>query len=266
MAKPNPKLLPALRAEYQNLFDSCVIRPARKTQVDALVDKIRLNRARYEEIGNPLGIPWYFIGAVHSLETSLSFKKHLHNGDPLTARTSHVPAGRPASGTPPFSWKESANDALKLKNLDQWLDWSLPAVLYKLEEYNGFGYRKFHPEVNSPYLWSFSEQYTAGKFVADGIFDPNAISKQCGAAVILFALFASAEIDFQADAPMPIIEKLETEVFFSNSRKSFLAEQLQLALNRMEGISIVVDGIPGTATSDALNALRGHFLPGDPRA
>ncbi|MDQ3815011.1 MAG: hypothetical protein M3347_13810, partial [Armatimonadota bacterium] len=27
--------------------------------------------------------------------------------------------------------------------------------------------------------------YTKGKFVADGVFDPNAVSKQCGAAVLL---------------------------------------------------------------------------------
>ena len=50
---------------------------------------------------------------------------------------------------------------------------------------NGFGYRRFHSGVLSPYLWSYSNHYTSGKYVADGTFDPDAVSKQCGSAVIL---------------------------------------------------------------------------------
>jgi lysozyme family protein len=48
------------------------------------------------------------------------------------------------------------------------------------------GYRR--RGVPSPYLWSFSNLYTKGKFVADGHFDANAVSAQCGAAVMLKAL------------------------------------------------------------------------------
>jgi lysozyme family protein len=260
--KPNPKLLPPLRAEYQALFDTLVVRPERREAVEALLDRIKLNRARYEAVGEPLGIPWYFIGAVHSLESSLGFKKHLHNGDPLSGRTVQVPAGRPQTGQPPFTWEASAADALKLKNLHRWLDWSVPGLLYKLEEYNGFGYRKFHPEVKSPYLWSFSTHFTKGKFVKDGVFDPNAPSEQCGAAVILFQLSKLGAIEFQPDDPTPIIEQLSGVVQFD--KKSLSAEQLQLALNRVPPISIEVDGVPGRKTSDALNQVTGRFLPGDP--
>jgi len=39
-----------------------------------------------------------------------SFKLHLHNGDPLTARTVNVPKGRPKTGQPPFAWGISAKD------------------------------------------------------------------------------------------------------------------------------------------------------------
>lgn len=35
------------------------------------------------------------------------------------------------------------------------------------------------------FLWSFSTIYEKGKFVADGKFDANAVSKQCGAALLL---------------------------------------------------------------------------------
>ena len=117
------------------------------------------------------------------MECGFNFGTHLHNGDPLSARTVHVPKGRPADGEPPFTWLESARDSLVLKKLDRIDDWSLPHMLYLLEAYNGFGYR---PQfVPTPYLWSFSNLYTAGKFTADGKFDANAVSKQCGAAVML---------------------------------------------------------------------------------
>ena len=62
-------------------------------------------------------------------------------------------------------------------------DWSLPGVLYQLEKYNGFGYRPLG--IPSPYLWSFSNHYTRGKFTSDNHFDPNAVSQQVGAAAIL---------------------------------------------------------------------------------
>jgi lysozyme family protein len=174
-----------LRAEYQNLFDTCQLDPGAQGEVDLLAAKIVQNRHRYEDVGTPLSIPWYFLGVIHNMESSQRFDRHLHNGDPLTARTVHVPAGRPASGDPPFTWEASATDALQLEGLDRVTDWSFPALLYRVEKYNGFGYRNHHPEVLSPYLWSGSNHYTKGKFVADGQFDPDAVSKQRGAAVIL---------------------------------------------------------------------------------
>jgi lysozyme family protein len=177
--------LKALKSDYQLLFDSCLIGPSRARTVDQAVARIRANRARYEAAGGALGVPWYVAGLIHMMESSGSFDGHLHNGDPLTARTTHVPAGRPKTGTPPFTWEESATDALEGQGFGKWTDWSVPGILYKLEAYNGWGYRENHPEVNSPYLWSFSNHYTKGKYVADGTFSATAVSAQCGAAVML---------------------------------------------------------------------------------
>ncbi|HMG09389.1 MAG TPA: hypothetical protein VK609_12805 [Mucilaginibacter sp.] len=134
--------------------------------------------------GGGAGIPWYFIACVHYMECSFSFNKHLHNGDPLTGYTVQVPANRPKVGHgPPFTFEESAIDALKLMKYDKVTNWSLPFILQKLEGYNGFGYSK--RGIHSPYLWSFSNQYTKGKYVKDGVFNADAVSQQLGAAVIL---------------------------------------------------------------------------------
>ena len=175
-----------LRQQYQSLFDSCVIDPKHADDVTQAIARILSKQARYQAVAKPLGIPWYFVGLVHNLECSLNFNLHLHNGDPLTARTIHVPAGRPLQGHPPFTWEQSANDALALRGLAHLSDWSLPAVLYRLEGYNGYGYHFLRAPINSPYLWSFSNHYARGKFVGDGEFNPNAVSDQCGSAVLLF--------------------------------------------------------------------------------
>ena len=181
----------AHRRRYELLYESCLTRPNRKASVNALAKKIRANRKRYEKVGKAVGVPWYVVGIIHSLEASGNFTRHLHNGDPLSARTLHVPAGRPKTGKPPFTWEQSAIDALRGRGLGTWSDWSIPGTLYQLEAYNGFGYRDHHPNVPSPYLWSFSNHYTRGKYVADGRFSASAVSQQVGAALLLKQLAGS---------------------------------------------------------------------------
>jgi lysozyme family protein len=181
------------RRRYELLYESCLCRPSRKATVNVLAKKIRANRQRYQKIGRAVGVPWYVVGIIHSLEAGGDFTRHLHNGDPLTSRTVHVPAGRPVRGKPPFTWEQSAIDALRGRGLGAWKDWSVPGTLYQLEAYNGFGYRDHHPTVPSPYLWSFSNHYTRGKYIADGRFSPKAVSQQVGAALLLKQLVAAPQ-------------------------------------------------------------------------
>ena len=63
-------------------------------------------------------------------------------------------------------------------------DWNLARMLYRIEAYNGFRSRELHA-TNSPYLWSFSNHYAKGKFVADNQWSASSVSQQCGAAVML---------------------------------------------------------------------------------
>lgn len=187
-------LTPKLKKEYEDLFATCTVNADNRKAAEKIRDKIIANKITYQTVESTTGVPWYVISVIHSLEGSLNFKTHLHNGDPLTAKTIHVPKGRP-TGTPPFTWEQSAKDALEFDNLTTVSKWTLPVILFKLEGFNGFGYRTRHPEVLTPYLWSFSNHYKKGKFVEDGKFDPNAVSKQCGAAVILNLLAAGKNIE-----------------------------------------------------------------------
>jgi len=65
-------------------------------------------------------------------------------------------------------------------------DWSPAGTLTMLEQYNGLGY--FNKGIPSPYVWSGTNQYTKGKYVADGVFDPNAVDQQLGCAGLLMEM------------------------------------------------------------------------------
>lgn len=175
----------ATQAGYANLWARAKLRPERRAAARAVATRISGSRSRYAAAALG-GMPWWWVGITHNLEAGGSFTKHLHNGDPLTARTTHVPAGRPLTGSPPFTWEASARDAMTMHNLGAVGDWSIPRCLYEFERYNGFGY--VARKVNSPYVWSFTDQYACGKYVADGRYDPAAVSQQCGAAAALMAL------------------------------------------------------------------------------
>lgn len=262
-------LTDALRDEYGRLFDTCLIRSARMQAVEQLTGKLAANAARYRAVGASLGVPWFFVAVIHNMEAGQRFTAHLHNGDPLSARTKHVPAGRPKTGHPPFTWEASAIDALGMKGLGAGTDWSLSGMLYQLERYNGWGYRRHHPHVLSPYLWSFSNHYTSGKYVADGTWSETAVSRQCGAAVLLRRM-AEQGIAVFPDQPGP--GPKDPPLLVRYSRKKFSrpeetqrAIDLQRWLNTFPGIFVKEDGVPGDRTSNAFRKVTGSFLPGDPR-
>ena len=262
-------LTPELRHEYQNLFDTCVIRAERRAGVEPLVSQLLEHKDRYQTVGNQTDVPWYIIAVIHNMESSQRFTRHLHNGDPLTARTVQVPAGRPVAGNPPFAWEESAVDALVFEKFDRVEDWSLPGALFQLEKFNGVGSR--NRGINTPYLWGFSTHYAKGKFVADGVFDPNAVSQQCGAAVLLRRMVDEGAIGIPGriePSTAGDVEAIGALVEFSRDKRTIQAVRLQKLLNRFPGISVRLtpDGVPGRNTSDAFKAVTGRFMTGDPRA
>lgn len=182
-----------LADEYQTLFGLARLRGEFAEEADWHLAMMRRARPRYEAVAARAEVPWQFIAAIHGLEASFNFRAHFHNGDfPLTQRTRQVPAGRPLRWLPPSDWESSAIDALRHLGFMGQSDWSLPRMLYRIEAFNGFGYRRYGRP--SPYLWSFSSIYERGKFVADGRYDPRARSQQCGAAVMLKLLELNGEL------------------------------------------------------------------------
>lgn len=173
---------------YSKLWDTMKVSPEWARKADAIGKKIIASQSRYATAVAGTAVPWWFIAIVHAMECSLRFDQHLHNGDPLTARTTRVPKGRPPTGSPPFTWEESARDAITFERLDEIDDWSLASALYHWHRYNGINNEYKRRGIPTPYLWSGSQHYRKGKYVADHVFDPEAVSQQVGAAVLLKAL------------------------------------------------------------------------------
>lgn len=187
-----PQLLPtyaATRAEYKRLLASAEVRPSVEKAVERAAKTIWANRARYKRVADEIGMPWHMLACIHWRESGGNFSKHLHNGDPLTARTRRVPAGLPRTGNPPFTWEESALDAVGTEphNFRVVPSWEDERVLYELEKYNGWGYRR--PGFpKSPYLWAGTQHYTQGKYTSDRVYNSTVRDQQLGCVPIWLKL------------------------------------------------------------------------------
>ena len=193
-----------MQAGYRNMWAGMKVRPDKRAALDKAARKIIDGRVRYQQVEAKTGVPWFMIGVIHYRESSCNFNTHLHNGDPLSKRTTRVPANRPKTGSPPFPWDESAIDALTMPphQLNQIEEWPIERIGYELEKYNGWGYLG---KTNSPYLWSGSNHYTSGKYIADHVFSREAVDAQMGTLVLIKVLSEIVqEVADRITAPSPI--------------------------------------------------------------
>ena len=59
---------PQLRNEYRQRFRTAEVNANRKALVAGVVDSLVAKKARYERVGDPLDIPWWFVAVIHDLE------------------------------------------------------------------------------------------------------------------------------------------------------------------------------------------------------
>ena len=182
--------LSVLKPHYEELFNNCLLRNRWLDQISATAEQIVNFKDQYQAVEAQTTVPWWFVGILHYRD--LNFQEaHLHNGDPLTNRTVNPPQGYPV--TPPgngyaYTFVESACDILRLRKFDVAKDRSIPAWLWRLEGWKGFGYASLG--LNSEYLWNGTNHFGSGNnqglILADGSFDPNGTSQQVGAAALVW--------------------------------------------------------------------------------
>lgn len=252
------KLTKELEADYVRLWKTCSLRVGTPERAAPICRAIVEHAAVYKRIVQGSSLPWYFVGCLHHMETGGSFEKHLHNGDSLKHRTVQVPRGRPVHGTPPFTFEDSARDALNMHDLLRTDVFTPTMLMYEAERYNGFGYRLHNPQVLSPYLWAGTNHYTQGKYTADGKFDPRAVSKQIGVCALLLCMSQ------HGTDVAPTAQALPARIVYSQAYNKDV-EALQTFLNLRFSCDLKVDGIAGNATSDAFQTVFGVRLLNDPR-
>lgn len=190
-----------LKSEYAKLWSSMKIRPEREKAVTNIATKLLGHKSIYQAAEKATGVPWFVIAAWHNRESDADFTTQLAQGDPIDQVSHNEPDGRG-----PFkSWQEGAYDALvTLKHLDKVTDWTAERGCYESERYNGFGHR--NAGINAPYLWSFTNHYTKGKYIRDHVYDPEHVDKQCGAMPIMKRIMEMDKTARFKDGQKPIAD------------------------------------------------------------
>ncbi len=190
-----------LKDEYAVLWQSMKIKPAKIPTLDHIARKLIASKARYQAVSVKTGVPWAAIALIHQMECGGDWSLSIAQGDPWNRRSTHVPKGRG-----PFnSWEEAAIDALAIDGTNKVTAWGVERLCYELEKYNGFGTRA--KGVHTPYLWSYCNHYVRGKYIADHVWDGNAVSGQAGAMPILSRMMAlDSSISFGQVPKPPDVE------------------------------------------------------------
>lgn len=165
-----------------------VARITRGTEFAPVAARLCRDKPRFQALSRATGVPWFVIAVIKEREAGIdqNFERNIAQGDPWNRVSIHVPAGRG-----PFkSWEDAATDALVncAPYAAKWKDWSGAGAMTLLEQYNGLGYANMGKP--SPYVWSGTDQYVSGKYIADHVFDPNAIDRQLGCAGLILAMKA----------------------------------------------------------------------------
>jgi lysozyme family protein len=176
----------ALAGEYTNLLANMVIASEREAELDARA-KVILARAENEDyaaVSAETGVPKLWAMASFEREAGSDYRLSPAQGDPWDEVSRNVPRGR----GPFASWADAAIDAYRLDGLDKVgaANWTWARGCYYGELFNGFGYRSHG--VNTPYLWSWSNNYRRGKYTADGEWSLSTIDQQCGMIPLIVAL------------------------------------------------------------------------------
>jgi lysozyme family protein len=187
-----------LKDEYASLWQSMTIAPSKVRSIDRIARWLIASQPRYQLVAERTSVPWAAVALIHQMECGGDWRLSLAQGDPWNEMSTHVPKGR----GPFASWEAAAIDALSIDGTSRVKDWSIERLCYELEKYNGFGSRR--KGIHTPYLWSFSNHYRRGKYVADHVWDANAVSGQVGAMPLLARMMAispSIQIGSSIDQP-----------------------------------------------------------------
>jgi lysozyme family protein len=258
----------ALAPEYDALLARTVI--TRGGEVEAVANKLLrfVDQGRYAPVSAGTGVPQVWMATSFEREASSNFADSPAQGDRWDRRSVHVPAGRG-----PFSdWKSAAIDAYRIDGLQLvgTPNWTWARFCYEGEVFNGMGYRAHG--IHSPYLWAGTNNYSSGKYVADGVWSSSAVDQQLGivpVAVRMVALRPSLALPSRlppAATPTPPIPTPQPAPQGVGQHGEHDTIWLQHSLNvlKVDGTPLQEDGSYGRRTRYAVIAFQSaHGLTAD---
>jgi lysozyme family protein len=299
-----------LAPEYSALLAALQLDPARERELAARAAVVLAlsehHRDEWAEVEARTGVPRLWGLASFERESGSDYGRSPAQGDRWDRVSVNVPRGL----GPYRCWGDACVAAYRLDHLDEVVrdqgsaisnqegatsslitdpchlipepGWTWPRACYEGELFNGFGPRAHGRHTG--YLWSWTNIYTGGKYVADGKWDPDHVDTQCGMVPMMAALLrldsslalveappwsavpGSAGVP-PAPLPVPAVPPPNLPAVFDSKVTAWL----QAALNRLnttEGFSkdppLVVDGSYGRHTRRAVTAFQAaHGLEPD---
>src|SRR5215831_4461698 len=190
-----------LAPEYATLLAAMLVDPGRKHKLTARAATVRelgeRHRDEWAEVTAKTGVPRLWGLASFERESSSDYSRSPAQGDRWDRVSVNVPRGL----GPYADWGDAciaayAIDKLNVVGAPNWI-WTRSC--YEGELYNGFGPRTHGRRTG--YLWSWTNIYTGGKYVADGRWDPDTQDQQCGMVPMMVALL-------RLDASLELVDAL----------------------------------------------------------
>ena len=247
--------------QNQERWDSAEYKPGMEATAERVAERLCTDFAkeRYQSVSDETGVPWWVIAVIHEREASQNWRANIAQGDRWDRKSVNVPRGR----GPFASWHDAAIDALTncAPYAAKWQDWSAGGALTLLELYNGLGYER--KGIASPYLWSGTQHYTRGKYVADGKFSASTVDSQLGCAVLIHEMqklcpdILSAPAGIMNDDRQNIDPSEFPKAANPATHISDIADQIPVVANAMKPIvrSKIAVGAAGLGTASAANTI-----------
>lgn len=197
----------ALQGEYAGYLAHMTVTPSKTGQIDAAAKRIIRpeNLDVYLAAVQGTQIPAAFIGALELRESNCNPLLALGQGDPWDRVSTHVPRNQG-----PF---KSRLDAMKFYIHYDELDdnthpWTEEYECWRGERWNGLGPRAHGRPTG--YLWAGTSIYDrptglGGKYVRDGVWDPNTYDVQLGIIPVLRRI-AQLRPDLAVGSALPHVD------------------------------------------------------------
>jgi lysozyme family protein len=234
-----------LAPEYTALLTRMVI-----TRVTATTEAANrligyIDAGRYAAGCNATGVPQIWAAACFEREASSNFNLNAAQGWPLHQKSQWVPQNGPFA-----TWTESQIAAYQIDGVSKVGagNWTWELMAYYGEKFNGFGPREHG--IHTGYDWAGSNNYSHGKYIADGVWSGGTVDQQLGIVPMMYRMVQlRPSLDLQNPFPTSALPPPPTQTPGALDD----VRNLQTALNKLGyQPALNVDGSYGRLTTAAV--------------